>query len=108
MGKKIILKKYEKATTAFQKFLGLMFRFKVKKPIVFFFKEEQLIPLHMLFVFMPIDVIFLNAKREVVELKQGFLPFTFYNPRRKAKYLIELANGAIKRQRINIGDKIGF
>lgn len=89
------------------KFLGLMFRTK-PEPLVFVFGREKIIPLHMFFVFFPIDVLYLNKKKEVVELKKGFKPFTFYTPRKKALYVVELPAGSIGSSRISRGDKISF
>jgi len=45
----------------------------------------------MCFVFYPIDVLILNEKKEVVEIKQKLKPFTFWNSKEKGKYVVELA-----------------
>ena len=62
----------------------------------------------MFFVFFPIDVIFLNKNKEVVELKQNFRPFSIYFPKNKAKYIIELPNNTIKQTNTEINDLIDF
>lgn len=46
--------------------------------------------IHMLFVFYPINVIFLDSNKKVVDIKKKLKPFTFYSPKKKAKYIIEL------------------
>jgi len=94
----------EECSTFFSKFIGLMFS--RCRSLVFVFRHEQIIPLHMIFVFYPIDVIFLSKKKMVVELKQSFLPFTFYSPSNKAMYVIELPAGAIGRSKTRISDQI--
>ena len=57
---------------------------------MFVFKKEKIIPLHMLFVFFPINVLFLNKNKKIVEIKNNFKPFTFYTPKNKAMYIVEL------------------
>ena len=92
----------------FSKFMGLMFSIKQKKSLIFQFKKEQKIYLHMLFVFYPIDVLFLDKNKIVVDRKENFKPFSFYISKKKALYAIELPSGTIKRTKTEIGDKIGF
>ena len=43
----------------------------------------------MFFVFFSIDLFYLNKNKEVIEIKKDLKPFTFYNPKEKAQYLIE-------------------
>ena len=91
----------------FSKAWGLMFSRK-PKALVFIFKKEKIVPLHMLFVFFPIDVLFLDKNKEIVEIKEGLMPFAFYTPKKKSTYIIELPEGTIKETKTNIGDRIGF
>ena len=91
----------------FSKTLGAMFSGK-QKPLIFIFKKEKIIPLHMFFVFHPIDVLFLNKNKIIVEIKENFKPFSFYTPKNKAMYVIELPKDAIKSSKTGIGDKIEF
>jgi hypothetical protein len=67
---------------------GLMFS--GKKNLIFAFKREALVSLHMFFVFFPIDVLFLDSAKRVVE-KAHLLPFTFYTPRHPCRYILELS-----------------
>ena len=86
---------------------GLMFS-KQKKDfgLIFEFKKLNFISLHMFFVFYPIDVLFLDEDKTLVEKKVNFKPFTFYKSKKKVKYIIELP---IKTgNKVNIGDKINF
>jgi uncharacterized membrane protein (UPF0127 family) len=91
----------------FSKSIGLMFRIKPKS-LVFVFEKEKKTPLHMLFVFFPIDVLYLDKNKKIVEMKKSLMPFHFYSPRRKAKYVVELPFGAIERTKTKVGDKIEF
>src|SRR3989344_8293644 len=89
------------------KTVGLMFS-KKPKPLIFILKKEKIVPLHMFFVFFPIDVLFLDEDKKVVEIKKKFEPFTLYNPKNKAKYVIELPQGAVKNTNTKIGDKVSL
>lgn len=91
----------------FSKAIGQMFRFK-PATMIFWFDEEQYVPLHMMFVFFSIDVIYLNNNKEIIELVKGLKPFGYYNPKSKAYYVIELAKGTIEKNKLKLGDKIIF
>ncbi|MBN2566641.1 DUF192 domain-containing protein [Candidatus Woesearchaeota archaeon] len=87
---------------------GLMFRRRITDTgYVFEFSRPQRLGLHMLFVFFPIDCIFLDEDRKAVDLKEGFRPFTFYTSRQKAKYLIEAPAGTIEGK-VRLGDRISW
>ena len=90
------------------KFLGLMFSKNKNKILLFKFRKEMFISLHMFFVFYPIDVIFLDKNKVVVDLKESFRPFAFYTSKKKAVYCIELPKGSIKKSKSKIGDRISF
>ncbi|MEK6876377.1 MAG: DUF192 domain-containing protein [Nanoarchaeota archaeon] len=105
--KRIIAENAKLCRNIFSKSLGLMFALK-PKPLIFIFKKEKIITLHMLFVFYPIDVLFLDKNKVVVEIKENLMPFSFYTPKNKAQYILELPQGAIKKTKTKIGDKIEF
>jgi len=90
------------------KSIGLMFSRKQDKALIFKFSKENIIRLHMFFVFYPIDVLFLDKNKIVVDKKENFKPFTFYKSRERAIYAIELLYGAIKKTKTEIGDRINF
>ena len=71
-------------------------------------KKEKREIIDMFFVFYPIDLIFLNKDKKVVELKNNLKPFAIYNPKNNAKYILELKNGFIKKHKIKLNDKISF
>ncbi len=104
-----LTKKKIMLNSAFSKTIGLMFSKKIKDTgYIFRFNKEQNIPLHMFFVFYPIDVLWLNKDKEIIFLKENFKPFTTINPKIKAKYVIELPQGKIKKSKTKIKDKIVF
>ncbi len=91
----------------FSKAKGLMFSKKLKDScLLFIFDKERKISLHMFFVFFPIDVIFLNEKKEIVDIKRNFMPFTLYTSKKPAKYVLEMPVNSIKK--INKGKKVNF
>ena len=86
---------------------GLMFTSKKTDfGMVFPYTYEKIISLHMFFVFYPIDVLFLDLKGKVVDIKRGFRPFTLYTPSVAASTIIELPEGAADTTRI--GHSISF
>ena len=76
------------------------------KAMVLVFKREKTVSLHMFFVFYPVDVIFLDRAKKVIEIKMNFKPFTIYVPKKKAQYVIECVAGAVRKSRTTIGDQI--
>ncbi|MBU1201613.1 MAG: DUF192 domain-containing protein [Nanoarchaeota archaeon] len=108
--KKTVLAKEKKlCKSILSKTKGLMFSRRIKdEGLVFFFDKSQRVSLHMLFVFFPIDIIFLDEKKRVVEVKESFKPFTFYTSKERIKYLIELPNGTVKKTKISKDDVIRF
>ena len=106
--KRIIADNARLCNDIFSKFIGLMFSIKQKKDLVFKFDKEKIISLHMFFVFYPIDVLFLDKNKIVVDKKENFKPFTFYKSKRKAMYAVELPHGTVKQTKTGAGDKIKF
>lgn len=102
---RVLAKDAKICRSVFSKALGLMFRFRLKdKGYVFLFRKEQRVDLHMLFVFFPIDVVFLDKDKKVVEIKQEFRPFTVYVSKKKAMYVVELPKGTSKG--VKLGHKL--
>ena len=103
---KIIADNAKILKSSFKHALGLMFS--KQKNLIFEFRKEMKNPIHMLFVFYPIDLVFLNKNKRVIELKKSLKPFEIYNTKKEAKYLLELKNDTIKKENIKINDKISF
>lgn len=80
-----------------------MFSKKSNKALIFINKKERNTPIHMFFVFYPIDIIWLNSKKEVVYIKRNLKPFSYINPKVKAKYIMEVPNNYSKN--IKLRDK---
>jgi|SRR3989344_2590441 len=93
------------ANTFFQQALGLMFH--RRHNLIMTFNRPQSISLHNFFVFYPLDILLLNEKKEIIEIKHNFKPFTFYtgNKNNNAKYVIELAH---RNNNYQLNDKLEF
>ncbi len=110
IGKTILMKNVKLAQNSWERTKGLMFEEKKKfnYALVFNFPVESRIgcSLHMLFVFFPIDVLFLNKDKVIVD-KVTLNPFIpNYTPKKAAKYVIEMPNG--KAKNVKIGQKVDW
>lgn len=99
---KIISNKELHCKSLLSQILGLMFR--KKQNLIMYLKKEQIISLHNFFVFYPLDILILNKNKEIIEIKHNFKPFTFYTPKQKGQYIIELAYPS----KYKIKDKVVF
>ncbi|HLP79136.1 MAG TPA: DUF192 domain-containing protein [Acidobacteriota bacterium] len=89
---------------------GLMFH----KPIhdvayIFVLGKPRYAAIHMLFVFFPIDVLWLDESKKIIALKEDAKPFAAHiDPKVHASYIIELPALTIKKKKIKKGEKINF
>ena len=60
--------------------------------------------MHMFFVFFPIDVLFLDKNKKIIEIKKNLRPFSFYYSKNKAKYVAELT----EKNDYKIRNKLNF
>ncbi|MEK6959151.1 MAG: DUF192 domain-containing protein [archaeon] len=105
-GKKL-MNNVKLANDTWQRTKGLMFEEEknFNYALVFDMPYESSIgsSIHMIFVFFPIDVLFLDSKKTVVD-KVTLTPFMpNYTPKKAAKYVIEMPKG--KAAKIKVGDK---
>ncbi len=87
--------------------IGLMFRRKMV-PTILAFSRENTASIHTFFVRHFLDVLFLNDQWEVIDLVQGLQPRTFYTPKQRAMFVVELPEGAIAKSRTALGDVVNF
>ncbi len=106
--KKILMQQSAVMKSYLQKSTGLMFHKKVTEAYIFPFRQERKIAIHMLCVFMPIDILFLNHQNKVVETAEAVKPFSFYLSKHNANTFIELPAGTISKTKTAIGDKIEY
>jgi len=110
--KKTIAKKVVFAKTPLEKLRGLMFRRKSRfdYALVFDFGKasKKMSAIHMLFVFFPIDVVYLRDGI-VADVRENVLPFTPYlAPRCNANLLVELPAGSVKASGTKLRDFVDF
>ena len=91
-------------TSLLKQFLGLMFRFPKNNGLLFEFKKEMPVSLHMLFVFITIDIVYLNKNKKIIKILKKVRPFTLYIKEIKCKYILELKDC----KSIKLNDKIKF
>ncbi len=106
---KEIAKNVEFARTILQQTLGMMFRKGISPDysMIFILKKPASIIIHMLFVFFPIDVIFLDEKKKISGLA-GLAPFTGFKGMKNIRYVIEMKAGAIEQYNLSIGGQMEF
>src|SRR3989338_6045084 len=101
--KKLIIGKVKLAKTRAERMRGLMFSRKPEHALILCMPKESRIgsAIHMMFVFYPLDVLFLDSKKQVVDKVLGLKPFALnYVPKRAAKYVVELPEGPGKKANI--------
>ncbi len=108
---KRIMGRVRVAATSWNKLKGLMFenRERFDYALVFPLPRESTLQatIHMLFVFFPIDVVYLNKNKRVVDIVRSLQPFTpSYTPKKPSKFFIELPAG--KTNGIELGDELSW
>lgn len=83
---------------------GLLFR--RKQSAVFLFTKPRKVPLHMIGMLYPIDILVLDKQKRVQEIKTDFKPFQFYTPSTKGYYVVEVPSGRLGETAI--GDILAF
>lgn len=107
----ILAKDVKRYTNIFSKTKGLRFakRLEEGQAIILETEKESILgtAIDMLFVFFPIDVLWLDKEKKVVDIRRNVKPFTpMIAPKKPAKYIIEMKTGMTNN--IKIGDKIRF
>jgi uncharacterized membrane protein (UPF0127 family) len=99
----------EMADTVLKKTVGVMFRRSLPSGFAMIFdmgrEMRGNIAIHMVFVFVSIDVIYLDGKRTIVDIKHGLRPWIgLAVPKKAARYAIEMPAGAAAEQGLKEGD----
>lgn len=105
---KILAKNIKICGSVFSKTKGLMFSKKIyDKAFIFAFSKEKRWSVHMLFVFFPIDVLWLDKNNNIIDMAKNLKPFCpLCRPKKQAKYIIELPDNVINNSKTEIGDKV--
>jgi len=90
---------------------GLIFRSKnsvVDTAWWFRFKRLRRVTVTMIFVFFPIDIIFLDEKNKIVDMKENLRPFTNYACKKDIRSFVELKCGTIKKYSLKNGSRLSL
>ena len=105
----------EVADTESKRTQGLMFRKKLEQDrgMLFIFDEEGIYSFWMKNTLIPLDIIWINEKDEVVFIKKYFQPCQeepckSVTPDKEAKYVLEINGGLADKINIKVGDKFDF
>lgn len=90
-------------TTFFHKLIGLID--KNRQPPVLLITRFGI---HTFFMRVPIDVLVLTNRGEVVSMRQSLKPFSFFFYSPLYDTIVELENGFIQKNNIKIGDIINL
>lgn len=87
---------------------GLMFRKGIAEryALVFILPSPRSVSVHMLFVFFPIDVLFLDAEKKILTATRLKPWIGLTQSPKETKYIIEMPAGSIERHRLIPGERI--
>lgn len=104
-----IATRVECVTSTLRMVLGLMFRRKIPDDyaMVFVFPEPKSDSIHALFMRFPIDVIFLDEDKRVIETAR-LNPWTGYKHVKDVSYVIEMNAGTSDRYGLAAGAELTF
>ena len=106
-----IAERVELAESAFAKARGLMFRTRFDHALIFDVGRESRLgaSIHMLFVFFPIDVVYLDKDKRVVDIRENVRPWTFnVTPKKAARWFVELPAGKVIQKGIEPGHVLSW
>jgi uncharacterized membrane protein (UPF0127 family) len=103
----IVAADVELANTYIKRVVGLMFRKSLDGALVFDMGRETYDGIHMLFVRFPIDVLFLDAEKKIVDAKARVRPWvgTAF-PRSWFRYAVELPAGSVEKFSLDVGERL--
>ena len=101
----VIATEHTLCRSLFSRVRGLMFARK-PKTLIMEFPKEQVIGIHMMFVFFPIDVLWLDKDKKVVAMRKNLKPFSLATPLKVARYVIEFPTGTIRKNIVALGNVI--
>lgn len=94
---------------------GLMYREKLDsdKGMFFIFDGAGEYPFWMKNTLIPLDIIWINEKKEVVFINENTQPCKenpcpTINPRKNAEYVLEINSGTAQKIGLNVGDALDF
>lgn len=106
--------KAEVADTAVKQAKGLMFRKGLAEDegMIFVFNKEDYHTFWMMNTSIPLDIIWVSSDKEIVHIvedaKPCFIGCELYRPDEKAKYVVEVNAGFVKKHGIEVGNSMGI
>ena len=100
----------EIANTFFSRLRGTMFKKELERGLILKLPDTRSrngSAIHMFFVRFPLDIIFANSDKKVVDVVT-INPWKMYTPKKPAMYVIEMKKGTIQASKTEIGDKLDF
>lgn len=92
--------------------LGLMYRDKLaeNQGMLFVFEDEVTRAFWMKNTVLPLDMIFVNGRNEIVTIHKNTTPYSeqSYESTKPARYVIEVNAGFTDRHKISVGDRIAW
>ena len=102
----------EIADSDIERMRGLMFRKAMpeKEGMLFIFDEENLTPFWMKDTYLPLDILFINSQKEIVDIAENAQPLSeeLIPPHAPYRYALELNAGFVKKYKVERGDRIEF
>lgn len=98
------------ANSFMSRFMGLMLKGSIDKGLVLKIPEgrgRRGSGIHMFFMRISLDILFLDANKKVVDAVH-LKPWQMYNPKKPARYVIELQEGTINSSDTEIEDELDF
>ncbi|MEN6551645.1 MAG: DUF192 domain-containing protein [Methanobacterium sp.] len=108
--KSTVLGESEIADTFFSRLRGTMFKKELKRGLILKLPSSRSrsgSAIHMFFVRFPLDIIFADVDKKVVDII-SIDPWKTYTPKSPAKYVIEMEKGTIESSGTEIGDELDF
>lgn len=100
-----ILFKVEMAQTPADRAKGLMYRetLKENEGMLFHFPEASPISMWMKNTPLPLDMLFINAKGEILDIKENTTPYSLdpIGPIENTVYVLEVLGGTVKKRHIS-------
>jgi uncharacterized membrane protein (UPF0127 family) len=97
---------------------GMMFRdsLAADRGMLFVYGKEQKTPFWMFQVHIPLDIIWMDKQRHIVEIVPGAAPCAskkssecpLYGGRANALYVLEVNSGVAGKMNLKVGDVLGF
>lgn len=98
------------ADSFFSRFKGLMLKKTLERGLILKLpsqRSRRASGIHMFFMRIPLDLIFADNKKKVVDIVTLY-PWQTYTPIAPARYVIELEKGKLKDSHTEIGDELDF